>query len=291
MGLRNIILSLAANIARILPDSYKRALYRNTAFSKVIRKGLNLAAPLGLSEVTIAAGEVEGIQMLIDLQSEKDYWLGTYEADLQTTITDLIVQGQVIYDIGASIGFLTLLFAKRAGEQGHVYAFEALPANVERLMHNLKLNGFQKRVTVIEAAVQDRSGLAEFYPGPSSAMGKVNGSAGRSSIKYQPAIRIKGIAIDDFVFNAGNPAPDLLKIDIEGGEVLALPGMSKLLQDHHPILLVELHGAEAARTSWDLLGEKKYRICRISPGYPQVPNLQDLDWKSYLVAFPDERSN
>ena len=61
MGSRNIILSLAANIARILPDPYKRALYRNPSFSRVIRGGLNIASPVGMSEVTIAAGKLEKV--------------------------------------------------------------------------------------------------------------------------------------------------------------------------------------------------------------------------------------
>ncbi len=285
MGSKNIILSLAAYVARILPESYKRALYRNPSFSRVVRGGLNIAAPVGMSEVTIAAGELEGMQMLLDLQTEKDYWLGTYEPDLQTAIADLVVPGQVIYDVGASVGFMTLLLAKNSGLEGHVYAFEALPANVDRLKHNLELNSFQERVTVVKKAVQDRSGQTKFYPGPSSAMGKVEGSSGRSSIEYQPAIQIEGVSIDDFVYNSGNPIPDLLKIDIEGGETLALPGMSRLLQENHPILLIELHGTDAARITWELLEQENYKTCRMTPDYPQVHCLEDLNWKSYLVAF------
>lgn len=288
MGTRNIILTLAANLARILPESYKRALYRNPSFSRVVRGGLNLAAPVGLSEVTIAAGDLAGMHMVLDLHSEKDYWLGTYELELQAVIADLVIPGQVIYDVGASIGFMTLLFARKVGLNGHVFAFEALPANIDRLTRNIELNSFQDRVTVIKAAVQDRSGQTDFYPGPSSAMGKVDGSAGRSSIEYQSSIQVDGVAIDEFIYNSGNPVPVILKIDIEGGEILALPGMSSLLHEIHPILLVELHGPEAARITWELLIKEDYRICRMTPDYPQVHSLQDLDWKSYLVAFADD---
>jgi FkbM family methyltransferase len=281
----NILLTLAANMARILPESYKRALYQNPSFSRVLRGGLNLAAPVGLSEVPIAAGDLAGMQMLLDLKSEKDYWLGTYELELQAAITDLVLPGQVIYDIGASIGFMSLLFAMKTGLNGHVYAFEALPANIERLTDNIELNSFQERVTVVKAAVQVNSGKTDFYPGPSSATGKVAGSAGRSAIEYQPSIQVEGVAIDEFIYTSGNPIPEIIKIDIEGGEILALPGMSRLLHRNHPILLVELHGPEAAHTTWELLNKEDYRICRMTPDYPQVHSLQDLDWKSYLVAF------
>jgi hypothetical protein len=93
------------------------------------------------------------------------------------------------------------------------------------------------------------------------------------------------VAIDDFIYKSGNPVPDLLKIDIEGGEILALPGMRRLLQENHPILLIELHGPDAARIIWELLEQENYRICRMTPDYPQVPRLEDLDWKSYLAAI------
>ena len=249
---------------------------------------MNQAAPEGLSEVTIASVDNEGMQMLLDLKKEKDYWLGTYEPELQAAISDLVKPGQIVYDIGANIGYITLLFTKRIGDQGHVYAFETLPANVTRLIHNIELNALKEWVTVIQAAVQDRSGLAEFLVAPSTGMGKVNGSAGRASVDYEESIQVEGISIDDFIEDTGNLLPDIVKIDIEGGEVLALPGMVKLLHAHHPILLIELHGNEAAQVTWDLLMRERYRICRMEPEYPQVDKIQDLDWKSYLVAFPNE---
>jgi recombinational DNA repair protein RecR len=77
-------------------------------------------------------------------------------------------------------------------------------------------------------------------------------------------------------------------MDIEGGEVLALPGMVNLLREHRPIILVELHGHQAARVTWDLLNQAHYKICRMASGYPKVNDLQELDWKSYLAAFPND---
>jgi hypothetical protein len=52
------------------------------------------------------------------------------------------------------------------------------------------------------------------------------------------------------------------------------------------MLLLELHGPEAARAAWDRLFGLGYRICRMTPGYPQVPTQDALDWKAYLLAFP-----
>lgn len=286
--MQNIILSFAAFVARILPVSFRSSLYKNPRISKAIRQGLNQAAPEGLNEITIAAGNLAGMRMFLDLKAEKDYWLGTYEPQLQAAIQKLVLPGQITYDIGANIGFVTLLFAQCVESTGHVYAFEALPANLQRLRDNITLNAVDDRVTIISAAVNDRSSSTKFYIGPSSGTGKLVKSAGRSTIAYRESIEVEGISIDDFIYQAGNPAPDILKIDIEGGEVLALPGMSRMLHEKHPVVLIELHGQEAAQVGWDLLKNENYRICHMAADFPPILALQEVNWKSYWVAFPDD---
>jgi FkbM family methyltransferase len=288
MRSRDRLLKFAGFIAKVLPSSTRQAFYRNPVLANMIRNSLNLAAPEGMSEVVIAAGAAEDLQMQLDLKTEKDYWLGTYETDLQKGIIDLVNSGDIIYDIGANIGFLTLLFARETGPNGQVHAFEALPENVARLNHNVEKNEFQNWVTIVHAAVMDKSGLAEFLIGPSTGMGKVTGSAGRSSIEYQESILVAGISIDEYIEVSGNPPPDILKIDIEGGEVLALPGMQSLIHNHHPILMVELHGPEAAQFTWDRLMQEEYKICRMAPAFPEVKDLHELNWKSYIVALPND---
>jgi hypothetical protein len=98
---------------------------------------------------------------------------------------------------------------------------------------------------------------------------------------------VPAISLDDFVYQQGNPAPQVVKMDIEGGEVLALPGMQQLLERARPVMLLELHGPDAATAAWEIFQEKKYQICQMRQAYPQVASRQDLDWKAYLVAFPE----
>jgi len=278
------LLSLATWIARVTPMPMKQAFYRLGPLTRLIRFGLNRAAPHGLSQVKVAAGALAGASLLLDLQKEKDYWLGTYEPELQAAVAELARPGMVAYDVGANIGYISLLLAGAVGESGRVYAFEALPDNIERLRSNLSLNGMEERVQVVEAAVIDHSVLVQFLVGPSGGMGKAVGSAGRQR-GYARSIPIPGLALDDFVFGQGNPPPQVVKMDIEGGEVLALPGMRRVLRQHHPLFLLELHGPEAAHTAWDELAATGYRLCQMSPGYPSVPSFEALNWKAYVVAF------
>jgi FkbM family methyltransferase len=284
---KKIILDLASFVAKIFPDSLIRYVYRNPALSKNIRGVLNRAAPIGYNRVEIAAGSNMGLEMFLDLKTEKEYWLGTYELDLQKAVQAVVAADQIIYDIGANIGYLTLMFARILGPGGQVFAFEALPENIGRLKENIELNGFQDRVTVVNAAVTDHSGEVEFLIGPSSAMGKVQGSSGRNSFDYQDRILIEGISIDEYVEKSGIPSPNIIKLDIEGGEVLALNGMDELLINKKPILFIELHGLESAEMCWEILQMANYRICLMKDDFPQVNSIDELDWKSYLLAFPN----
>lgn len=282
---KDLLLKIAAWAARVLPATVKRWLYRTPWLARFARKTLNTAAPKGLNVVTIAAGILRGMRMSLDLQSEKDYWLGTYEPDLQNASSRLIRPGVVVYDIGANIGYISLMAARLAEENGHVYSFEALPGNVDRLKANIDLNNLAGQVTAIHAAVMDQTGEAVFLAHESGAMGKALGSAGREE-HYAEELRVPAIAVDDFVFEQGNPTPQIIKMDIEGGEGMALGGMGRTLREIRPIFMIELHGQKAARQVWDTLTDAGYSIHRMQSGMPEITSLEELDWKAYIIAKP-----
>jgi FkbM family methyltransferase len=280
------VLSFASFTARVLPMPLKRAIYRFPPLAKLVRRELNRAAPQGLAPVRVAAGNLAGVELELDLQVEKDYWLGTYEPELQQAVEELVSPGMVAYDIGANIGYITLMLARRAGENGQVYAFEALPENVERLKANLRRNHLETQVRVFSGAVVEASRPVQFQVGPSGGMGKAVGSAGRQEVHYRAEITVPGLSLDEFVYGQGNPPPDAIKMDIEGGEVLAVRGMSRVLNEARPILLVELHGPESASVVWNALLKAGYRICRMQAGFPAVRGLEQLDWKAYIAGLP-----
>lgn len=282
--MKRSILSLAAFAARVLPDPAKRAIYRAGPLARGIRAALNRAAPQGLTEVRVVAGALEGCTLVLDMQTEKDFWLGTYEPELQWALGELVRPGMIAYDVGANIGYITLMLAKGVGSAGRVVAFEALPANLERLERNLGHNGLTDRVRVVPGAVAAGEGNLRFHVHASGGMGKAEGSAGRADEVYQAEISVPSTSLDAFVYGRGGPVPHLVKMDIEGGEVLALPGMRRLLREARPTLLLELHGPEAARAAWDELAAAGYTVCRMEPGFPRVPSLTALDWKAYLVG-------
>jgi FkbM family methyltransferase len=281
--MQNFFLNIAAFAARILPDSLKQAIYKIKPLARLIRRGLNRAAPTGLVEVTVAGGDLRGFTIQLNMQIDKDYWLGTYEPELQAALHDLIPAEAVIFDVGANIGYVTLLLAKATGENGRVFAFEALPSNVEQLRRNVTLNGMEKRVTIVDHAVTQFSGPVRFLVHASGGMGKAAGSAGRDD-QYQSEVNVPGISLDEFVYGLGNPPPQVVKMDIEGGEVMALPGMRRILAEQRPLMLMELHGPESSQVAWEMLTSAGYEISWMRSGYPLIPSLEAMGWKAYIVA-------
>jgi len=278
----SILLETAALVAKVLPARMRRGLYQLGPISRGVRGLLNAAAPHGLTEVEIAAGLLAGARLQLDLQTEKDLWLATYEHELLRAIQDFVEPGTVVFDIGANLGYVSLALARAVGPAGQVIAFEPLPANFSRLRINLGLNPEGQRIRPLEAAVGARSTRSQFLAHASGGMGKLEGSSGRR-LEYAESMEVQVVCLDDWVYRDGEPAPALVKIDIEGGEVQALDGMARLLRDARPYVLLELHGPEAAGGARQRLLAAQYRMHAMRSGYPQW---RPGPWKDYVVGIP-----
>jgi FkbM family methyltransferase len=286
--MKSSVLRIAALTATLLPTRLKRWFYRLGPFSELLRATLNTAAPEGLTEVQVAGGDLRGANLLLDLQVDKDLWLGTYEPEVQATIRFFCKPGMSVYDVGANIGYTSLLMAQAVGPEGQVIAFEPHPKNIDRLQTNLELNPFASIVQIVSLAVADQSGPARFQIHVSGGMGRLVGTSVKPD-RFVGEIDVSQISLDEFVYDRGNPVPELIKVDIEGGEGLAMRGMRRLLREAQPILLLELHGSEAAQAVWGSLVAAEYEVHWMRRGYPKVPTVTELPRKSYVVGQPRAR--
>jgi len=178
--------------------------------------------------VRILSGAGRGARLELDLTREKAYWLGYYEGPVQRFLQEQVVPGAVVYDVGAHIGFVSLC-AARLGAR--VFAFEASPENVSRLRRTAALNGLP--IEVVERAVWDSDEGVALVPGASA-------SEWRSS----PGGAVPSTTLDAFA--STHPAPDVVKIDVEGAEARVLRGARRLLAERRPVVVCEVHG-EAQR--------------------------------------------
>ncbi len=166
--------------------------------------------------------------------------------------TELVEQevrpGDTVLDLGANIGYYTLLFARLVGPRGRVIAFEPDPVNFNLLKRNVRLNGY-RNVEIVNKAVTDFTGELELHLSPTNHGDHrlYNSGDGRATVK------VATTTIDDY-FNGVPPKVDLVKMDIQGSEAKAIHGMTRTLQQNHSVKLITefwpigLHraGADAA---------------------------------------------
>lgn len=144
-----------------------------------------------------------------------------------------IKKGNVVLDIGANIGYYTLIFAKLVGEEGRVYAFEPDPTNFALLKKNVEINGY-KNVVLVQKAVSNNSGRIKLYLSKNN-MGDHriydSGEDGRQHIE------IEAIRLDDY-FEHFEGRIDFIKMDIQGAEGGAIQGMYNLLNKNNNVKIV-----------------------------------------------------
>lgn len=239
---------IVSRIAKLLPRSIQLGVYKVPLISGVVRWVLTRGTRDEPVLVRVVSGPLAGRPIYVNLRCQKYYWLGTYEAEVQSVIVREVGQGHIVYDIGAHIGFFSLLFSIMVGSQGEVHCFEPLPENVEILRRQLGINQFERVVTVVSSAVTSETGSVSFYVNASSSMGTVI----LDPQKQARRIRVNAIRLDDYI-DRGSPPPHLIKMDIEGGETEAVLGMSQTLKTKRPRIIIEFHSDQAKSEVWKIL--------------------------------------
>ena len=167
-----------------------------------------------------------GVQMNLvpgDVISDAIAFTGLFERGLTRRVTTLARQSGLLVDVGANLGYFTLLWAA-ARPDNRCLAIEASPRNLDRLRRNVERNGFTDRVTIVPSAAGEASGRVRFDLGPEDQTGW-GGIAGTTSSQM---VEVDVVRIDDLVPEGESVA--MLKIDIEGADALALKGCERLLR-------------------------------------------------------------
>ncbi len=170
---------------------------------------------------------------------------GEWEPEETEVMRRQVGPGDVVYDVGANVGYFTLLASRLVGPTGRVVAFEPNPTTLSRLRHHLALND-ATNVTVVPVGLADRDGEAEFH----SVAGANSGASSLRALDDSTVSRIELARLDRLVDELGLRLPDFVKLDIEGAELVALRGMATTLQ-HAPRvqLLVEITDKFLRQTS------------------------------------------
>ncbi|HEY1404657.1 MAG TPA: FkbM family methyltransferase [Pyrinomonadaceae bacterium] len=177
--------------------------------------------------------EVDGHKMFLDATDSLALSVnGVYEPFETELLHRLVKPGDTVLDIGANIGYYTLILARLVGEHGKVYAFEPDPTNYELLRRNIELNGYKNVVPVMKATSNKNGTLRLYLCQDNKAMHRVY-----ESQYCDGFIEIEAVRLDDY-FAGREENIDFIKIDIEGAEYAALEGMTTLLRKSRRATLV-----------------------------------------------------
>ncbi|WP_354700426.1 methyltransferase [Paraconexibacter sp. AEG42_29] len=167
---------------------------------------------------------------------------GDLEVPVQEALRRSVAPGATVYDIGANVGFFSLLCARFAGEAGRVLAFEPVPDLALQVQEAAQRSGLDGRVEVRAEAVALTEGTEALYVVQDASWSHL---ASRGNPGGAVATITVPTTTVDAVVTAGAPAPDVLKLDVEGSEGDVLRGARDTLRTHRPIVVVELHDTHA----------------------------------------------
>jgi FkbM family methyltransferase len=197
---------------------------------------------------------VRGHPMYLDANDSLGFLTREYEPGTSEIVSRLTTRGATAVDIGAHIGFYTMLLSRRVGSEGRVYAFEPETENVQLLRRNIALNRYNN-VVLEDAAVSDETGhaslsISEHNRGDHRLVPL--GSLGRTIV-------VRTIGLDSYF--DGKRKPNIIKVDVQGAEWRVLAGMQHLLATASPIIvmewtpdLIDLSGGDAKAVIRELRG-------------------------------------
>jgi FkbM family methyltransferase len=224
------------------------------ASSRLIQAVIRLFYPFG-SIRTIHRGLLKGLRYKVAPEMGFTYaWAWGVE---QWDFSDLVRPGMCVYDIGANCGQSTLFLAKLVGTSGRVVAFEPVAKNFAILVSNIRLNP-SLGVTPVCAAASERNGPVDFlFDSNLPTQGRVSHVEPSQTRPKAETISVRGIRLDEYI-SENWPAPQFLKIDVEGGAGAVLRGARSLIAHHGPTIYLELHGPEEQEEVGELLSAFRY---------------------------------
>jgi FkbM family methyltransferase len=218
-----------------------------TMLGKILRSPLRLIP--SNARIPIIQGPLRGKQWIAG-SGILSCWLGNYEYEKQKAFAAAVQRGFTVYDIGANVGFYSLLASVLVGSEGKVFCFEPVPRNLEYLRRHVELNKLSN-CTIMDAAVGSYEGTSSFDLGPNRAQGHLTAES-------NGALIVSTVTLDGLVASGKLSPPDLIKCDIEGAEYEALKGASSILAKYGPTIFLSTHGVDVHRSCCRFLEDHDY---------------------------------
>jgi FkbM family methyltransferase len=192
---------------------------------------IQIDVPLN-SSVTIACNLGDEVQF--------GMWCGreSYEIGSTTFFKSLLFPGAVFVDVGANVGYYSLVAAPRLGSSGRIYSFEPMSQQFERLTENIRRNKLFQ-ITPLKLALSNQTlpAVLQLNDAHNTGSASLRPAADRTVVHQET---VECTTLDLFAESEGLSRLDVLKIDVEGLEVAVLRGASRTLAHFRPVILIEV---------------------------------------------------
>ena len=172
--------------------------------------------------------------------------LGAYEPEAVEALRQAVKAGSCCIDVGANIGYYTILMARLTGAAGHVIAFEPFPRNLRTLRENVDMNRIPN-IQLEPLALGETNGLLSLHFAADEDSSATPSSKGYAVQGRTEKIEVPMVSLDEYL-SRGAPVPRLIKIDVEGAELDVLRGAQRTLAEAGPDILLEVHGWNSAES-------------------------------------------
>ena len=230
---------LVSKLETMIPDGARQFLLGSSAEPSRLANGVHtLLNRLPGERITAlpCGGVLEGYRMKVDWSRHRSFVSGSWEPTVVNAIAKVVQPGTCAVDVGAHIGFYTLLLAKLVGSHGKVFAFEPLPWNFAALSENVQINNCAQVELINKALLDHACELQANVPDGEPLPGSVS----FSTPDEKKHVRAAAVSLDDFLCPSEQPV-QFMKIDVEGAESLVLQGACKTIEENHPAMMIEVH--------------------------------------------------
>lgn len=208
----------------------------------------------------VICGPLKGVRFILGALSGDgggaSVYINKVEVEQTKAFTKILSNGQILFDIGANVGYYTLLGARLVGLTGKVFAFEPVIRNLAYLYHHTVLNKINNAI-IISAACSDSVSLTKFSIGINYSVGHlINNKNNESSLK-EILLPVPTVTVDAIVQQLG-VSPDVIKIDVEGAELSVLKGAKDTISKKKPVVFLSTHSDELRTLCLEYLKEFGY---------------------------------
>jgi FkbM family methyltransferase len=215
------------------------------------------------SRYRVLAGPLRGMSLELPLPERPSMLIGTYERHITRQMRRFLAPGDCFVDVGAHVGYMSLIAGRCIGRNGRIVCFEANPKLVQALRRNTAQSA-SGNVVIHQVAASEKPGSVTFATFSScSTVGRVHDASTPDDAEL---VTVEARPLDALLDEPGFRPPRFVKIDVEGFELQVLRGARAMLSTYRPVVAAELRADDTLEPSLELMRSFDYEAQMLNDG-------------------------